>query len=60
MLSVIQQWVESGKAPGAVTATRKADGKVVRTRPLCPYPQVAIYKGKGNTDDAQNFTCKNR
>ena len=60
MLSVIQQWVESGKAPGAVTASRTVDGKAVRTRPLCPYPQVAVYKGKGNTDDAQNFTCKNR
>jgi feruloyl esterase len=60
MLSVIQQWVEGGKAPGAVVASRTVDGKVERTRPLCPYPQVAVYKKKGSTDDAQNFTCKNR
>ena len=35
-----------------------ADGKVVRTRPLCAYPTVATYKGTGNTDDAANFTCR--
>ena len=32
-------------------------GKVDRTRPLCPYPQVARYKGTGSIDDAANFTC---
>ena len=31
--------------------------KVDRTRPLCPYPQVARYTGTGSTDDAANFTC---
>jgi feruloyl esterase len=30
----------------------------VRTRPLCPYPQVATYRGSGSTDDARNFVCK--
>ncbi|HEY7333282.1 MAG TPA: tannase/feruloyl esterase family alpha/beta hydrolase [Bryobacteraceae bacterium] len=60
MLSVIQQWVENGKTPAAVRASRLVDGKAVRTRPLCPYPQVAVYKGKGSTDDAQSFTCKGR
>ena len=39
-------------------ATQVADGKPVRTRPLCPYPQVASYKGSGSTDDAANFVCK--
>ena len=33
-------------------------GKVDRTRPLCPYPQVAMYKGSGSIDDAANFTCR--
>jgi len=33
-------------------------GKVDRTRPLCPYPRVARYKGTGSTDDAANFECK--
>jgi feruloyl esterase len=31
---------------------------VARTRPLCPYPQTAQYKGSGSTDDAANFVCK--
>ena len=30
---------------------------VVRTRPLCPYPAVASWKGSGSTDDAANFAC---
>jgi len=34
------------------------DGKPVRTRPLCPYPQVARYSGNGSPDDAANFACK--
>ncbi len=34
-------------------------GKIVRTRPLCPYPQVARYKGQGSIDDAANFSCVN-
>jgi len=35
-----------------------SDGKLVRTRPLCPYPQVARYSGSGSSDDAANFVCK--
>lgn len=51
------QWVEKGTAPETIPASRVVDGKVVRTRPLCPYPQTAIYKGTGSTDDAANFSC---
>ncbi len=28
------------------------------SRPLCPFPQVAVYKGEGSTDQAENFACK--
>ena len=31
-----------------------------RTRPLCAYPQVAVYNGSGSTDEATNFSCKAR
>ncbi len=55
MVRVLQQWVEQKKAPQEVIASRVENGKVVRTRPLCPYPQVATYKGKGSTDEAGNF-----
>lgn len=58
MLSALEQWVEKGKAPDQIAASRVRDGKVDRTRPLCPYPQVAQYKGSGSIDDAANFTCK--
>jgi feruloyl esterase len=58
MLGVMQRWVESGQAPNEVLAARVEHGKVVRTRPLCPYPQVATYQGSGSTDEARNFICK--
>ena len=58
MLDVMRRWVERGQAPTDVLASRVEYGKVVRTRPLCPYPQLATYKGKGSTDDAKNFVCK--
>ncbi|MBV8730716.1 MAG: tannase/feruloyl esterase family alpha/beta hydrolase [Acidobacteriia bacterium] len=57
MLAALEQWKEQGKAPEQVPASRMRDGKVDRTRPLCPYPQVAKYKGSGSTDDAANFVC---
>ncbi|MEX2400297.1 MAG: tannase/feruloyl esterase family alpha/beta hydrolase [Rhodothermales bacterium] len=58
-LGIIRDWVESGEAPDRVVAS-KADesGEVIRTRPLCPYPQRAAYTGSGSTDDAENFVCE--
>ncbi len=56
----LERWVENGVAPARIVASKYAGGPnstVVRTRPLCPYPQVASYKGSGSTDDAANFTC---
>jgi feruloyl esterase len=58
MLSAMRHWVENGQAPNEVTASRVEHGKVVRTRPLCPYPQVATYRGSGSTNEAKNFACK--
>ena len=56
MLGALEDWVEHGKAPARIVASRTIDTKE-RSRPLCPYPQVATYKGPGSTDDAANFTC---
>jgi len=53
----LEHWVEDGVAPDQIIATKKSSGTVVRTRPLCPYPQTAHWKGTGSTDDAANFTC---
>jgi feruloyl esterase len=57
-LSAMEQWVEQGKAPEQLIAGHAtSNGQVDRTRPLCPYPQVAKYKGSGSIDDAANFVC---
>jgi len=57
--TALEQWVEHGIVPGAVIATHSTNGVVDRTRPLCPYPQVAVFSGKGDSNDAANFTCGN-
>jgi feruloyl esterase len=49
--------VEASKAPERIEASRVVADKVVRTRPLCVYPQVARYKGNGSIDESANFTC---
>jgi hypothetical protein len=56
-VTAVIDWVEKGKAPDSLLASKVTDGKVVRTRPLCPYPQVARYKGQGSVDEAANFSC---
>ena len=57
-ISALERWVERGQPPSSIPVSRVADGKTIRTRPLCPYPQEAVYNGAGSTDDAANFTCK--
>lgn len=57
-VDALLSWVEDGKAPQTLLATRPAQGGTVpRSRPLCPYPLVARYKGTGSTDEAANFAC---
>jgi feruloyl esterase len=56
-MTAMIDWVEKGKAPDVLHASRVVDKKVVRTRPLCPYPQVARYGGQGSIDDEANFRC---
>ncbi len=56
-LTPIVDWVEKGNAPEKVVGARVENGETKRTRPLCPYPQVAKYKGTGSVDDAANFSC---
>jgi feruloyl esterase len=59
-LTAVVNWVERGTAPDSITVAKtetRNGGKVLRTRPLCPYPQVAKYKGAGSIDEAVNFSC---
>jgi hypothetical protein len=64
VLSALEQWVERGIAPQAIEATKYVDNDrlkgVAFTRPLCPYPQRAVYQGWGNVNDAANFECRRR
>jgi feruloyl esterase len=53
-LTALESWVEKGVPPASIRAENKAKGF---TRPLCPYPEVAKYKGAGNQNDAANFAC---
>ena len=56
-MTAMIDWVENSKAPDSIVASRVVNNQVVRTRPLCPYPQVARYSGQGSIDDAANFHC---
>ena len=62
-VSPLVNWVENGIEPGALVGARVATPPNTppylnaRTRPLCPYPEVARYSGTGSIDDATNFMC---
>jgi feruloyl esterase len=57
MVTPLDRWVTTGTAPAQVPASRVRNGVSDRTRPLCAYPQIAIYKGSGSVEDAANFSC---
>ena len=61
MLTALENWVERGVAPDSIPATATAPGYfgvAARSRPLCPYPKYAHYKGAGDINFAENFACK--
>ena len=62
----LEAWVEKGAAPDKIIAAKLANNNnndesspphAAMTRPLCPYPQIAKYKGSGDDKDAANFNC---
>ncbi len=60
--AALEQWVEKGTAPDKIIATKYANvpgaaPELKMSRPLCPYPQVAKYKGTGDTNNESNFIC---
>jgi feruloyl esterase len=72
MLTPLVNWVEKGQAPDSVSASARGAGNAGgvnadvptswaanRSRPLCAYPKIAVYKGSGSLDDAANFACQN-
>jgi hypothetical protein len=58
-LTILENWTEKGETPNSVIVSNPPNAPKQMTRPLCPYPQVAKYKGAGSTDDAANFECAN-
>lgn len=57
ILSALDLWVTGHEAPDRIIATNQTNGVVNFSRPLCPYPQIARYKGTGTTTDPANFVC---
>jgi feruloyl esterase len=61
VIAALMEWVEKGLAPERIVATKYQDDDVtkpvLRTRPLCVYPQVAKSTGRGRMDDAASFVC---
>jgi feruloyl esterase len=57
-LGAMEQWIEHGHPPAKIVAAHRTAGKTDRTRPLCPYPQVARYNGAGSIDSAASFSCR--
>lgn len=61
LVSALEAWVEKGRAPQHIVATKYVDDTpakgITMQRPICPYPSVAKYKGTGDTNKAENFTC---
>jgi feruloyl esterase len=56
-LGALQKWREEGIAPDHIQANYYNVGRVYKTRPVCAYPEVAIYKGKGDINKAENYRC---
>ena len=58
-LDAISKWVETGTAPEQITASQFDEaGNLVRSRPLCPYPQIAFYRRTGSLNEAESFACR--
>ena len=57
LLQALLRWVEAGEAPASLIASRTDGPRVLRQRPVCPYPQQARYLGTGSIDSAESFRC---
>ena len=62
--NAVINWVEKGIAPSEVIGSGNTaapafipGSPTTLTRPLCPYPQTAVYNGSGSVTDAANWHC---
>jgi feruloyl esterase len=56
-VGAVESWQRTGSAPARIDASHSTNGVVDRTRPLCPFGQVARWNGSGSTDSASSFSC---
>ena len=56
-IGALDQWVDTGVAPGKIIASHLSNGAPTFSRPLCPYPQEARYTGSGDRANANNWAC---
>jgi feruloyl esterase len=56
-VGALEEWIRTGVAPSHIEASHLTNGIVDRTRPICPWGQVAKWNGTGSTDEAANFAC---
>jgi feruloyl esterase len=56
-MAAIEEWIKTGAAPKRIEAWHVTTGTTDRTRPLCPFGQVAKWNGSGNTNESANFAC---
>jgi tannase/feruloyl esterase len=57
-VAALDRWRATSTAPTRIEAAHISNNRVDMTRPLCPYPQTAVYSGNGSTNDAESFSCK--
>jgi hypothetical protein len=57
ILAALDRWVEHGVAPGRLTSSHFTAGVADKTRPICAYPKIAQYKGKGDPNQPASWTC---
>jgi feruloyl esterase len=57
-LGLIETWKKTGKAPDHLVMSHYKNGVEVGKRLVCPYPEIARFKGSGSGEDPGSFECK--
>jgi feruloyl esterase len=57
-IEIIRDWVEKGNAPERIKLSKSENGEVILTRPVYPYPRIAVYDGSGDPNVESSFIEK--
>jgi feruloyl esterase len=58
MFDALVDWVEKGRAPEGLVSVQENNGEKRRSRPICAYPALPRYKGRGDPELASSFRCR--